>query len=259
MSALRRTSSAGLAAVLLAGSVALTACGGPEKDTAPQSSAPCGLKATRKGHLTLDNVQEALSRPSGKRITQRYRQELTVGKRSAAIEGVVDASPDKLYALEQTMPGDDGTVKLIVVDDMIYVSAEGEKDGKFYEVDPTDSGDPLAAPMKAVLDGAGTGAAATWTAGLVGIRYVGKETVDDGTETEFYEFDVDTRLAARAAGEEVPDDAPRLTTSYVWVDKYDLIRKTSTTIGDEKTVETYTDFCAPVDIKAPAAKDIIAR
>lgn len=258
MSALRRTSSAGLAVLVLAGSLSLTACGS-DKDAAPASSAPCGLKATRHGHLTLENAEKVLGKASTKRMTQRYRQELTIGKRSAAIEGVVDASPDKIYALEQTMPGDDGTVKLILVDDMLYVSAEGEKDGKFYEVDPDDSSDPLAAPMKAALGGAGTSAAEAWTAGLIAVRYVGTETVDDGAKTEFYQFDVDTRLAARAAGEEVPADAPRITTSYVWIDKYDLIRKTSTTIGDEKTVETYTDFCEPVDITAPKKSDILAR
>lgn len=258
MKAVRRSAAGGFAVLALVGTLGLTACGDDGKDAAPK--APCGLKDTRTGHLTMKNVEQALSKAADRRMTQRFRQELTVDGKTAAIEGSVDASPTELVALEQTMPGDDGTVKLIVVDRKIYVSAEGEEDGRFYVVDPDDAADPLAAPMKAWFDSAGaSNEAASWTIGLVDVRYVGTETLDDGSETELYEFDTNPRLVARATGQTPPAEMPQRATSYVWIDGYDLIRKVSTDSGTEKTVETFTDFCEPVDIEAPDAEDILER
>jgi hypothetical protein len=242
----------------LMGSLTLAGCGGGHDDAA--SKAPCGLTDTRKGHLTVKTAPAALEKAAEGRKTVSFRQELTRGKHVAAIEGVADSSPDKIYGLEQTMPGDDGTVKLIIKGDKVYVSAEGERDGKFYVVDPQQKGDPLAGPLKAWFDEAGaSNTAAAWTAGLLAVRYVGTETMDDGTATEFYEFDIDPRLAARARGITPPAGLKQVTTSYVWIDRWNLIRKVTTDIGGEQTVETFTGYCEPVDITAPKASDIIER
>lgn len=249
---------AGLAGLALVGSLAIAGCSGGGDD--PEAKAPCGLEDTRKGHLTVKTAPEALAKAAAGRKTVRFRQELTTGGRSAAIEGAADSSPEKLHALEQTMPGDDGTVKLIVVDGKAYVSAEGEEDGKFYVIDPADTRDPLAAPLKAWFDSAGASdTVEAWTVGLVAVRYVGKETMDDGTATELYEFDIDPRLAARAEGVTPPPGLKQLTTSYVWIDRWNLIRKVTADTGDEQTVQTFSDYCEPVDIEAPDASDIIER
>lgn len=248
---------AGLAAFVLLGSLGLAACS-DEPKPAPEAKAPCGLEDTRKGHLTTATAADVLAKPTRTRMTMRFRQELTIGDRTASIEGTVDSSPEKIHALDQTMPGENGPTRLRLVDGTVYVSAE--KPGTWYVVDPDDAGDPLAAPLKVWLDRAGASASATaWTSGLLAVRYVGKETLDDGSETELYEFDVDPRLASRAAGMTPPEDLPRVATSYVWVDDYDLIRQVRTDSGDEKTLETYTAFCEPVDIEAPDESDIVER
>lgn len=253
----RRPYAAGLVALALTGSLALAGCGDGKPEAA---KAPCGLKETRKGHLTTKTAPAALAKAATGRKTVSFRQELTTGGKTAAIEGSADSSPDKIYALEQTMPGDDGTVKLILKDDKVYVSAEGEKDGKYYVVDPDDSRDPLAAPLKAWFSEAGaSNTAAAWTAGLLAVRYVGKETMDDGTPTELYEFDIDPRLAARAQGITPPAGLTQQSTSYVWIDRWNLIRKVTTDAGGEQTVETFTGYCEPIDVKAPKASDIIER
>ncbi len=253
-----------VAALALVGSLALAGCGGGDGggdgDGDAAAKAPCGLKDTRKGHLTVKTAPEALGKAAEGRKTVRFRQELTINGKSAAIEGSADSSPEKLYALEQTLPGDDGTVKLILKDDKVYVSAEGEQDGKFYVVDPTDSRDPLAGPLAASLSSAGASKTAdAWTVGLLAVRYVGTETMDDGTPTELYEFDIDPRIAARAQGITPPAGLKQSTTSYVWIDRWNLIRKVTTDIGDEQTVETFTGYCEPLDIEAPKASDIVER
>ncbi|HSX69011.1 hypothetical protein [Nocardioides sp.] len=248
---------AGLAGLALVGSLALAGCGGGDD---AEAKAPCGLTDTRKGKLTVKTAPDALAKSAEGRKTVRFRQELTIDGKSAAIEGSADSSPEKLYALEQTLPGDDGTVKLILTDDKVYVSAEGEDDGKFYLVDPEVAGDPAAIALKAWLDQAGTSnTAEAWTVGLLAVRYVGKETMDDGTATELYEFDIDPRIAARAQGITPPAELKQVTTSYVWIDRWNLIRKVTTDTGEEQTVQTFTGYCEPLDIEAPAAGDIIER
>lgn len=247
----------GLAGLALVGSVALAGCGGGDD---AEAKAPCGLEDTRKGRLTVKTAPEALAKAAEGRKTVRFRQELTIDGRSASSEGSADSSPEKLYALEQTLPGDDGAVKVIVKDEKVYVSAEGEEDGKFYLVDPDDPRDPLAAPLKASFEDAGASSTAeAWTVGLLAVRYVGKETMDDGTATELYEFDIDPRIAARAQGITPPAELKQVTTSYVWIDRWNLIRKVTTDSGEEQSVQTFTGYCEPVDIEAPKASDLVER
>lgn len=258
MSTRGRRSAAGLAALAVLGSLGLSACGGDKEKKPEEAKAPCGLEDTRKGHLTTTTAADALAKATQGRMTMRFRQELTIGDRTASIEGTVDASPEKIHTLDQTMPGEDGPTRLRLVDETVYVSAD--EPGTWYVVDPDDSGDPLAAPMKAWFDRAGASAAATaWTSGLLAVRYVGQETLDDGAKTELYEFDVDPRLASRAAGVTPSGELPRVVTSYVWVDDYDLIRQVRTENGDEETLETYTAFCEPVEIEAPDPEEIVER
>jgi hypothetical protein len=247
---------AGLAGLALVGSLALAGCGGDAKPEADK--APCGLKDTRKGHLTLKTAPDALAKAAAGRKTVSFRQELTSKGKTAAIEGSADSSPEKLYALEQTMPGADGAVKLILKDGKVYVSAE--KAGTYYVVDPTDTRDPLAAPLQAWFDEAApSSTAASWTAGLLAVNYVSTDTMDDGTRAELYEFVIDPRLAARAQGITPPAALQQQTTSYVWVDRWNLIRKVTTDNAGEQTVETFTGYCEPIDVKAPKASDIVAR
>lgn len=252
-----RPARAALAAFALVGSLGLVSCS-DEPEPAPEAKAPCGLKDTRKGHLTTATAADVLAKATRGRMTMRFRQELTIGDRTASIEGTVDSSPERIHALDQTMPGENGPTRLRVVDDTVYVSAD--EPGTWYVVDPDNPDDSLGASMKPWFERAGASAAASaWAAGLLAVRYVGEETLDDGAETELYEFDVDPRLASRAAGMTPPEDLPRVATSYVWVDDYDLIRQVRTDSGGEKTLETYTAFCEPVDIEAPDESDIVER
>lgn len=248
---------------LLAGSLitalALAGCGGEdEADKAPEAKAPCGIEEQRTKHLTLANAATELAEATDRRITLRFRQELESDGRTASIEGVADASPDRLHAFDQTLPGPEGSIRLIHLDGKSWVSA-AEK-GKFYLIDPEDEADPLAAPMKAYFESTGpVSAVEGWKAGLLAVRYVSDETLDDGSLTEVYEFDVDPRLAARAAGEEVPRGLPAIVTSFVWVDQWNLVHKTQTKVAGETRTEFFSGYCEPVDVKAPDAEDLLPR
>jgi hypothetical protein len=251
-----------LAAVTLA-STTLASCGGdkPKADDSP-SAGPCGLTTRRTGHLTLKNAVESLNKASGQRMTQRFRVDQTEGKSTVSMEGAGDSSADELNSMDLSMSGADGiALHLIYLDDKLYVSGEGlTPKGKFVPIDINDSRDPLAKPMKAYLDSADvTSSLNAWAAGLIGVKYVGKETLEDGSKTEFYEFNVDPRLAARAAGEEAVAGMPPFVSWYVWVDQWNLIHKAQATVDGGRTTMTFSGYCEPVTIKAPDKEDLIPR
>lgn len=258
-----RPGASGLAPIALAGSLvtalALAGCGGDDKDDkAPEAKSPCGITEQRTKHLTLANAATELAEASDRRMTLRFRQELEQDGQTASIEGVADSSPGQLHAFDQTLPGPDGPIRLIHLEGKSWVSAE-EK-GKFYLIDPDDEADPLAAPMKAYLDSTAPASAVEgWKAGLLAVRHVSDETLDDGSVTEVYEFDVDPRLAARAAGEEVPRGLPAIVTSFVWVDQWNLVHKTQTEVAGEKRTEFFSGYCEPIDVEAPDAEDLLPR
>ena len=256
-----RRVAASLAVLALAST--LTSCGSDqEKTEAKADEGPCGLTTRRTGHLTLKNAAETLSKAADRPMTQRFRVDETVGKKTASMEGSGDSTADKLTSMELTFSGADGiALHQIYLDETMYVSGEGiTPKGKFVPIDINDTRDPMAKPMKAQLESAGINSSlSAWQAGLVGVKYVGKETLDDGAKTEFYEFNVDPRLAARAAGEEVPSGMPPYVTWYVWVDAWNLVHKVQGEVDGGKTVMTFSGYCEPLSIKAPDKEDLIPR
>ncbi|RJS47538.1 hypothetical protein [Nocardioides cavernaquae] len=257
-----RRAAASLAVVALAST--LTSCGGgdPARTEDKAAEGPCGLTTRRAGHLTLKNASDLLGKAADRRLTQRFRVDETVGKRTVSMEGSGDSTADELTSMDLTMSGADGIgLRLIYLDETMYVSGDGiTPEGKFVPIDINDPRDPVAKPMKAELESAGINASLTaWEAGLVGVKYVGKETLDDGSKTEFYEFNVDPRLAARAAGIDAPAGMPAYVTWYVWVDAWNLVHKVQGEVDGGKTTMTFSGYCEPLSIKPPDEEDLIPR
>jgi hypothetical protein len=256
-----RRVAASLAVLALTSTVA--ACGGDKSEAGQKADAgPCGLTARRTGHLTLKNAVDALTKAADRPMTQRFRVDQTEGKKTVSLEGSGDSSADTLTSMAMTISGADGIgLHLIYLDKTMFVSGEGiTPTGKFVPIDVNDSRDPVAKPMKAYLDSAGVGSSLNgWAAGLLGVKYVGKETLEDGSKTEFYEFNVDPRLAARASGEPAPTGMPSYVSWYVWVDAWNLIHKAQATVAGGKTTMTFSGYCEPLSIKAPDKADLIPR
>jgi hypothetical protein len=257
-----RRAAASLAVLALAST--LTSCGGGDSAEKEHKAAegPCGLTTKRVGHLTLKNAVDSLTKAADRPMTQSFRVDETVGKSTASMEGSGDSTADKLTSMDLTMSGADGIgLHLVYLEEKLYVSGEGlTPTGKFVPIDINDSRDPMAAPMKAYLDSAGVDSSLdAWAAGLLGVKYVGKETLADGAKTEFYEFDVDPRLAARAAGEEAPAGMPPYVTWYVWVDAWNLVHKVQGSVEGGKTTMTFSGYCEPISVKAPDKEDLLPR
>jgi hypothetical protein len=256
-----RRAAASLAVLALTSTLA--ACGGDKPEAKPKSDeGPCGLTTRRTGHLTLKNAVDSLTKAADRPMTQRFRVDETVGKKTVSMEGSGDSSADKLTSMELAMSGAEGIgLHLILLDKTLYVSGNGlTPTGKFVPVDIDNPKDPVAKPMKAYLESASVGSSLNaWAAGLVGVKYVGKETLEDGAKTEFYEFNVDPRLTARAAGEDAPAGMPPYVSWYVWVDAWNLVHKVQGTVDGGKTVMTFSGYCEPLSIKAPDKEDLIPR
>lgn len=258
---------AGVSLVALALASTLVSCGGaPDEDSdksaKPAEEGPCDITTKRTGHLSLANAVELMRKAADRPMTQQFRVDETIGKSTASMEGSGDSTADELTSMELIMSGADGIgLHEIYLDGTLYVSGDGiTPEGKFVPVDINDPRDPLAKPMKLELESAGINSSlSSWEAGLIGVKYVGTETLDDGVKTEFYEFNVDPRLAGRAAGEDVPTGMPAYVTWYVWVDAWNLVHKVQGSVEGGKTTMTFSGYCEPLSIKAPDKEDLIPR
>lgn len=251
----RRTLPLGTA--LLTASLALTACSGDEEKVPQADPAPaCGVKQPRTEPLQLKGAADALAAGAAASTSQSYRMVVSQGELSAVQEGTEAYDEDGgLVASELIIDGVAPYLRMLYVDGKYYVTGEGiTPQGEYAVIDPENSKDPLAGPMKEALNASEAGPtsyASQWQAGLVAIRLVGEEKLADGTETEHYKFDVDPRLAVLASGQVPPKDLPPVVTWDVWVDEHNLMHRIENRTEGVNTVVTMYGFCEPVEIPVP--------
>lgn len=246
-----------LGAALLTASLALTACSGDEEKAPEADPAPaCGVKEARTEPLQLQGAAAALAAGAEAATSQKYRMVVSRGEVSGVQEGTEAYDEEgKLVASELIIDGVAPYMRVLFVDGKYYVTGQGlTPQDEYAIIDPENSKDPLAGPMKEALGAAEAGPtsyAAQWQAGLVAIRLLGEEKLDDGTETEHYKFDVDPRLAGLATGQVPPKDLPPIVTWDVWVDEHNLMHRIENSTGGINTVITLFGFCEPVEIPVP--------
>jgi hypothetical protein len=249
-----------LAALTLAGALTLTGCGGSDAGDASD----CGSPKPRTERLTKETAVDALRSAAGLSITQHVTMQVQSSDGSFLMEGDGDSGPDSFTEMDVEMDQGDGRrLRMIYVDEVLYLSGEGLADeGKFLEVDPDDAGDPLAEAMKPALEGTGLADSLTaWEAALVDVRFESDEVLEDGTEAEKYTFLVDAQaaLAAQRPGEPLPSGIPTTFVNEVWVDEHNLVRRVEFTLDGARTMVSMSDYCEPIDIEAPDDEDILAR
>ena len=129
-------------------------------------------------------------------------------------------------------------------------------------MDPDDASDPLAAAMKPALEGTGLADSfAAWEAALVDVRFESDEVLEDGSEAEKYTFLMDSRTALeiQRPGQPLPSGVPETLVNEVWVDSHTLVRRVEFTLDGARTEITMTDYCEPIDVKAPDEDDLVDR
>ncbi len=168
-------------------------------------------------------------------------------------------------AMVMTMTGDafgaGGAMEMRFVDKIMYLSIpQMTPAGKFIEIDPRDTSNPMAKSMGDLdkqMDPLNSVKA--MQAGVKDVRLVGPETIE-GTETNHYEVRVDTAKMLASMGDEESAAAGALPDELVydmWLDGEDLLRRMDFDFAGSSTTMTMSDYGKPVDVKAPPAAKIV--
>lgn len=94
--------------------------------------------------------------------------------------------------------------------------------------------------------------------GLTKVEKIGPETVDGEPMTK-YALTLDAKKALGSAGATTPGASglPKTIDYTAWVDAKDHLRKVTFDVSGVKATVNMSKYGAPVDIKAPAAKDVV--
>jgi hypothetical protein len=202
------------------------------------------------------------------RITEAQRGETSVhfelttmlhGQQTVAVTGVTRLDDPLAVSEKVTVAGTEVTLR--IVGDMAYMNAGELSQGKWIEVDPTDTSNPLASAFEGMLDtpdpneeiDALNGAITSFTKS-------GRPEDFDGVGVQRYVITVDTdrlggalKSQTAALGQKLPKT---LTYSY-WLDDEDRVRKVETDVVGSRVIMTFSRWGEPVTITAPSKDDIL--
>ncbi|NIK55783.1 hypothetical protein [Kribbella shirazensis] len=261
-----RAAIATAAAVPLA--LGLTACGGTES-TGYRPSAPsftpvspiattAPLKAASGAHLNTASFMPAMKKGMAGKDTARLTMRMVAGRQTMTMAGVLSLDP---LAAQLDMNGAEfgGRTKMILVDDVVYLSTPELPAGKYVKID-ANSDDPLARSLGELLEQMDpTKIYDAFDAGLQAAEYIKTETLS-GHKVDRYAVTVDVAAALKAQGEKVPAGMPKHVVYTIWMGSKDhLMYKVSFDMQGVSATMTATDWGKPVTIDAPAAKDIVSR
>jgi hypothetical protein len=261
-----RAAIAAAAAVPLA--FGLTACGGSQptgyKPSAPSftpvgpisSAAP--RQVARGTQLDTASFMPAMKKGMVGKNTARLTMRLVAGRQTTTMAGVLSVDPPAAL-LDLSGAEFGGRTKLILVDDVVYLSTPELPAGKYVEID-ANSDDPLAQSVGEVLESMDpTKIYDAFDAGLRNAEYITTETLG-GRKVDRYAVTVDVAAALKAQGEQVPAGMPKDLVYTIWMGSTDhLMYKVSFDMQGVSAEMTATDWGKPVTVEPPAASDIVRR
>ncbi len=187
------------------------------------------------------------------------------GQQALAMDGDMQTGdPDDLAMdVQLEVPQLGSGVRMILLDQTVYMNLGQPTGNKYAEIDLSDPSDPLGQQFGPLLDTADPGRSiAALDEGMQTLDKVGGEELD-GVATTQYRAVVDTEKALAASGvsENMPPEAaaqlPKTLTYDVWVGDDDgLIRKMSFDLLGQSSELTFSDWGEDVEIEAPPASEI---
>ncbi len=230
----------------------------PDEETAGEPAQE--QEAGPDGVLTRKTLLPALKEAVAEKQSVRMTMDLDAAGQAMTAEGNARFdSRDPVMSLSMDGAAFGGsTVELRVVDGLVYVSLPPmTPPGKFFEVDPQDPNDPLAANMgdlTSQMDPRSTFAA--FDAGLRKVKYVGEESVS-GEDLDRYRLSIDFAAASKAQGQPVTPGVPETVTYDLWVDDENLMRRIDFDLGRKVDMTmTMDEWGEPVTVQAPPADKI---
>ena len=163
-------------------------------------------------------------------------------------------------AMTMEAPDAGGTIELRVVGGMIYMSMAELTAGKFIQIDPADTSNPLAqsfAPMMEQMDP--TAQLSTYEGAILSLEKSGEPEEVGGALAQPYTMTIDSAKALAAMGgadAAGAADLPAELTSTYWVDADDLIRRVQSETAGTTVDMTMSGWGEPVEIVAPTADQL---
>lgn len=268
-----------VAALATAPLLLLAACTGGSSDLVgdAESTSPAATGTTSSGGefggspggtLTEQTFAEAVTDAQLTAQTVHVSADISASGQQATLDGDVKMGASLAdYAADITIsaPAMGNGLRMVIVDEVLYMNLGPITQGKFARIDLGDTGSAIGQLMSQMMTSADPSASLkAMEDGVTSFRKVGAERID-GIDTTQYRVEVDTRkvLAAQGmddlvgmAGAQLPD-----TVSYdLWIGDDDLMRRMSFSMGDVMSMTmNLTAWGDPVDISAPPPSQVAKR
>jgi hypothetical protein len=246
---------------------ALAACGGGAAPAA-EGSSPAPVETTsaaaapEAAEITTASFVETIS--SAQKSAGSYDFTMTMSAAGQAINatGTAQVTDTPQFAMSMEIPGA-GVTDIRLVDGVMYMNMGDLTGGKFLQVDPADTSNPMAASIDEMTgDLDPTKSMAGQEAAIASVTKAGEPEQLDGVTAQPYQVVIDpSKLEgpqrdaldqAAAAGVTLP-----ATFEYTfWIGPDDLVRKMTFDLMGSQTEMTFSNWGAAAPVTAPTADQI---
>lgn len=259
----RATAVLSLATAAVIGLSACSSDGGdkPERgsETSETGAAAEGAAEPADFDLTTDDIIARITAASQEAGTVSMEMTTSGGGQTMSATGVLRyGGTSQEMAMTMEAPDAGGTIELRVVGGMIYMSMAELTEGKFVQIDPADTSNPLAAsfaPMMEQMDP--TAQLSTYEGAILSLEKAGEPEEVGGALAQPYTMTIDSAKALAAmGGDAAAAGLPAELTSTYWVDGDDLIRRVQSEQAGATVDMTMSGWGEPVEIVAPTADQL---
>lgn len=260
---MRVTRATAVLSLATAAVIGLSACssGGDDKPERGSESTTAAEEVveTADVDLTADDFVARITAASQAAGTVSMEMSTGAAGQTMAATGVLRyGEGSQEMAMTMEAPDAGGTIELRVVGGMIYMSMAELTEGKFIQIDPADTSNPLAAsfaPMMEQMDP--TSQLSSYEGAILSLEKSGEPEEVGGALAQPYTMTIDSAkaLAATGGSAEAAGLPAELTTTY-WVDGDDLIRRVQSDTAGTTVDMTMSGWGEPVEIVAPTADQI---
>jgi len=258
-----------LTPLLLAG---LVGCG-PDQSAASDDSSPTSTTSastpaasdSATADATGDEIDTAeftrlVSEAVDKSTTAHIAMRLESQGLTMTADGVADYTGDSpAMSLKMRAPAmGAGVIEIRMLDRVMYMAMPMvDSSGKFLKIDLDDPDNPLADSMGDMTSFDPQSTLQMFSKGLQKVIRIGDETVG-GDATTHYRVTSDTSALKESLDGATPGTTlPDVLTYDVWLDDQNRMRKMTTQIGEQASVEMEaSDWGSPVSITAPPASQV---
>jgi hypothetical protein len=256
----RATAVLSLATAAVIGLSACSSDGGGEPERGSETTAAAEeVAGSGDVDLTADDFVARITEAS--RAAGTVSMEMSTGTAGQMMSATgVSRYGESTQEMAMTIEAPDagGTIELRVVGGMVYMSMAELTEGKFIQIDPADTSNPLAAafaPMMQQMDP--TAQLSSYEGAILSLEKSGEPEEVGGALAQPYTMTIDSAKALAATGTDAAAAGlPAELTSTYWVDADDLIRRVQSEAAGTTVDMTMSGWGEPVEIVAPTADQL---